>query len=234
VHVSVTFTDDLPEAEQIAEQWGHLGFPVELGGPALAAGGEFTPGRYVKPGYTITSRGCPNRCWFCDVPKREGRGAPRELAIQPGWNVLDDNLLACTEGHVRAVFEMLAQQQCRVHFTGGLEAARLEDWHVHLLAGLRPRPAVWFAYDTPDDYDPLVLAGQLLTEAGFTYASHRVRCYVLVGYPKDTRGKAELRLRATVEAGFMPMAMLWKRDQATQEWRDFQRAWSRPAIIASL
>ena len=36
------------------------------------SGGDFVPGRYLAPGYVITSRGCPNRCWFCSVWRREG------------------------------------------------------------------------------------------------------------------------------------------------------------------
>ena len=48
---------------------------------------------YMKPGYVITSRGCPNRCWFCAVPKREGYQL-RELPVTDGWIVADDNLLA--------------------------------------------------------------------------------------------------------------------------------------------
>ena len=89
VHISVAFTWDIPRAERLAKTWEKMA-PVKLGGPALGAAGEdFTPGMYLKPGYVITSRGCPNRCWFCSVPKREG--SLRELPITEGNNVLDDN-----------------------------------------------------------------------------------------------------------------------------------------------
>lgn len=98
VHVSVTFTWDIPRAEQLAREWEMVGSPVRMGGPAFnEPGGDFVPGRYLKPGYIVTSRGCPNRCWFCAVPKREGY-ALRELPITYGWNILDDNLLACSFG----------------------------------------------------------------------------------------------------------------------------------------
>lgn len=94
VHISVTFTYDIPKAEQLAEEWGKIGIPVKLGGPAYnLPGGDFIPGLYLKKGYIITSRGCPNKCWFCSVPKREGNQI-RELPITEGFNLLDDNLLA--------------------------------------------------------------------------------------------------------------------------------------------
>ena len=136
VHVSVTFTWDLPAAERLAKAWEPVA-PVRIGGPATGeAGGDFTPGRYVKGGYVLTSRGCPNRCWFCSVWRREGAEI-RELPITAGWNVLDDNLLACSDQHIRNVFEMLKGQKSngRIQFTGGLEAKRLKPWHVEVMAG---------------------------------------------------------------------------------------------------
>lgn len=230
VHISVTFSWDLPSAERLAREWGRVA-PVKIGGPATGMRGEdFTPGMYLKPGYVITSRGCPNHCWFCSVPKREG--GIRELPIAEGWNVLDDNLLACSEAHIRAVFAMLKRQDRRAEFTGGLEAARLTDWHVDLLADLKPKQ-MFFAYDTPDDLGPLRVAGFKLLHAGFTTASHALRCYVLVGYPNDTIDKAAGRMADAIGGGFTPMAMLWRDEGGKTEpqWRRFQRLWARPAMI---
>lgn len=123
VHVSVTFTWDIPIAEWLAKQWEPVA-TVKIGGPAYnEPGGDFIPGMYMKHGYVITSRGCPNRCWFCAVPKREG-GMLRELPVTDGWILTDDNLLACSPGHIDEVFAMLARQPHKPQFTGGLEAAR--------------------------------------------------------------------------------------------------------------
>lgn len=231
VHISVTFTWDLPLAEKLARAWKYVA-PVKIGGPATGeAGREFVPGQYLKRGYVITSRGCNNHCWFCSVWKREGK--THTLPITEGNNVLDDNLLACPNDHVRAVFKML-QEQKDVQFTGGLEAKILKPWHVEEMAKLRLRQA-FFAYDTEDDYEPLIEAGKLLKEANITFQNRKARAYVLCGYPDDTFEAADKRMRQTVAAGFMPMAMLFrdisgKRDP---EWMKWQRQWARPAIIAS-
>ena len=230
VHISVLFTWWLARAEELAYQW-EIVAPVKIGGPAIGTqGAAFVPGMYVKPGYTITSRGCPNQCWFCSVWKREP--ALVELPIRDGWNVLDDNILACSERHIRAVFAMLERQTGPVQFTGGLEAKLLREWHVDLLARLRPKQ-MFFAYDTPDDYEPLCAASAMLIRAGFTPASHCMRCYVLIGHPRDTFEKAELRLRQTLDLGFTPMAMLWRDDAGKRStlWMKFQRQWARPALI---
>lgn len=203
-----------------------------MGGPAFnEAGGEFVPGLYLKHGYVITSRGCPNRCPHCAVPMREGYTL-RELPVKNGFNVLDDNLLACSEKHIREVFEMLKRQAEKPVFTGGLEAKLLKEWHVDLLREVKPK-RMYFAYDTPDDYEPLVQAGQLLRDGGITKASHTARCYVLIGYDGDTMEKAEKRLREAWAAGFFPFAMLYRdeKGEVQQDWKQFQRLWARPQII---
>ncbi|MDR2506579.1 MAG: hypothetical protein LBD67_01055 [Candidatus Accumulibacter sp.] len=236
VHISVSFSWDIPAAERLAEQWRHVA-PVKIGGPAYGSAGlEFVPGRYLKPGYVITSRGCPRRCWFCGAWKRYPEATPLPT-IAEGWNVLDDNLLACPRPHVEAVFAMLRRQKRCVEFTGGLEALSLQDYHVELLASLTPRPVCFFAYDPGDDFGPIENAAMRMRAAGFTTASHRLRCYVLIGFPKDTLSAAEKRLRQILGIGMTPMAMLWRGDKSScapdAQWRRFQRQWARPAIIHS-
>jgi hypothetical protein len=236
IHVSVTFTYDKAFAEYLAEQWKHVA-PVKIGGVAYGdRGAEFIPGRYIKPGYVFTSRGCPRRCWFCSVWKRDP--VPRLLPIIDGWNILDDNLLACPRPHVEAVFAMLRRQNPRIEFTGGLEALSLQDYQVDLLASLRPRPTMFFAYDPGDAFETLQSAASRLLEAGFTAASHLMRVYVLIGYPKDTFEAAHARLQQMRSIGFTPYAMLWRPETPSQmkwapeeSWRRFQRLWARPAII---
>lgn len=228
VHISVAFTYDIHKADDLAQLWQRTA-KTTLGGPAFGDHAHnFIPGMYLKKGYVITSRGCPNNCWFCDVHKREG--GIRELPITEGWNLLDSNILACSDDHIENVFKMMKKQEKRAQLTGGLEAKILTNYHVSLLWDLRP-DQMFFAYDTPDDLEPLIEAGKKLRYADFT--RRHLRCYVLIGYPKDTMQQAEKRLLDTWEAGFMPMAMLWKNKQGDtdKEWRKFQRVWARPAII---
>ncbi len=156
------------------------------------------------------------------------------MPVRDGWIVQDSNLLQCSEGHIRAVFAMLRSQPNRAEFTGGLQASLLQDWHIDLLVDLKSKK-MFFAYDMPDDYEPLVIAGKKLQEAGFTLEGRVLRCYVLIGYPDDNMTDAEIRLEQTLDLGFTPMAMLWRNDkgETEQEWRKFQRLWARPAIIHS-
>jgi len=227
VDISVSFTWDLKRAEELEKAWRNVA-TTEIGGPATGEkSGDFVPGKYLKHGYTITSRGCPNLCWFCSVWRREG--GIRELPIHPGNNLLDDNILACSDNHINAVFDM-AEKNKPFQFTGGLEAKLLKRWHVERLAKLKP-VQTFFAYDTPDDLEPLVEAGKLLKEYGFSF--RQLRCHVLMGFPKDTIEDAEKRIWQTINAGFMPSAMVYRDKTGNKNiaWSKFQRGWQRPAAI---
>jgi len=234
IHISVAFTWDIQRAEELAYQWDRVA-KVKVGGPAMNSMGEdFIPGMYTKKGYVITSRGCPNKCWFCSVWRREGN-AIRELPITEGYNLLDDNILACSDDHIKRVFNMLEVGKKKykkpVEFTGGLEAALLKPWHCEEIYKLKPKQ-LFFAYDTPDDLEPLINSGDMLSTAGFRI-HHQLRAYVLCGYPKDTFEQAEKRMYQTIQAGFMPMAMLYRDADGimSRDWMRWQRQWTRPALM---
>jgi hypothetical protein len=124
----------------------------------------------------------------------------------------DDNLLACPRDRVEAVFEMLRRRGCS---TCGSPAAT----------------------DPGDAFDTLRSAARRLHEARFPRGSHLLRCYILIGYPKDTFDAAEKRLQDMMSIGFTPMAMLcggrnaFAGNAPDGHWRAFQRRWARPAII---
>ena len=126
---------------------------------------------------------------------------------------------------------MLKRQKHKAKFTGGLEAKLLKDWHCELLADIKPE-RIYFAYDTPDDYEPLVVASKLLAEHSLL-KMRTVSVYCLCGWPSDTMEKAETRFWQVVNLGMCPYAMLW-RDQkgdTNSTWRKFQREWVSPYII---
>lgn len=234
VHISVTFTWELEKADDLYEAWQLLGVPVEVGGPAFDDRmGDFVPGMYLKPGMTITSRGCTKDCWFCSVP-RCAHGVIRELPIQDGWNILDDNILGTGERHFQEVIEMLSRQPERAVFSGGLEPALLQPWQAELLRSINPK-TMYTAYDTKDDYEALREMARILWEAGFSQKSHQVKCYALCGYEGDSFEEAQKRMEQIMELGFLPFAMLFRDEsgKTDEEWRKFQREWANPVIVGS-
>jgi len=231
VHISVAFTWDLLRAEELSRSWGRFYPVVKLGGPALDdPGADFLPGRYLSEGHVITSRGCPNHCSWCFVPKREG--GIRELPIVEGWNVLDNNLLACSDAHVESVFEMLRQQKPPIEFTGGFEAERVTPRVIELLRSIR-LGQVFLAYDAEGRRGGAFAAIERLRVAGL--GLRQVRCFVLSGRDGDTIGAAEGRCQDVMGQGALPFMMLYQPADRyidyARDWRRLQRKWTRPAAM---
>lgn len=106
VYLSVAFTWLLDEAYQRACFLKSEGYNVRVGGPGVFVrrdylskianvGGEYPDAvRHHNPDATFASRGCPVGCWFCIVPKMEGR----EFKLIPDFPVrpilCDNNLSA--------------------------------------------------------------------------------------------------------------------------------------------
>ena len=228
INVSVIFTQDLPAACQIRDIWKEDGYSVWMGGPACDdPGGEFTPGKFVRLGVTITSRGCPRKCPWCYVAKREG--PLREIGIHPGYIVQDNNLLACSNQHISSVFEMLKTQRA-IKFKGGIDPRLLKYWHIEALRGLRI-DEIWLSADHRAYHPSSVRAIERLKAAGFS--QQKIRCYVMVGY-EETLDQAQERVREIFRAGALPFTQLYDALPATQEWKKFVNIWSRPARIFNL
>ena len=232
VHISCVFTWDKPEADRLARAWASHGYDVQLGGPAYdARGDEFEPGVYVKDGMTITSRGCIRRCPFCFVPQREG--TLRLLDIKPGWDVLDNNLLACPRSHIETVLDMLNDQPRAARFTGGIDARLCRPWFAKRLGKMRVK-ILYTAYDLPLAKQSVERTIAMLRDASLR--RWQVGCYVLVGYVNDTTEAAEDRLQWVLELGGTPFAMFYlgpesRSRKIPDKWRALVRKWIRPAAI---
>ena len=225
VHVSCTFTWHKAEAERIARGWRDYYDTVKISGPAYGDYGDaFTPGRYLKHGCTITSRGCVKHCGWCPERNR----ALQELTIWPGWIVQDSNLLACSEGHIRNVFDMLRGQRKGIKFCGGLDKHFLRPWH-RLLFDSISIDELWFACDVSSDLPWLEKAAEILEGIGI----EKKRCYTMIGYDDEPLELCAKRIERVYELGFLPFCQLYRPDEGPKnyprEWRELQRKWSRPA-----
>ena len=91
---------------------------------------------------------------------------------------------------------------------------------------------MFFAYDTPDDYEPLIAAGRLLRSEGVTQTSHRAACYVLIGYPETrwTRRKNGC-LTPTGPVLALCDALPDASGKQAEQWHKFQRLWVRPQSV---
>ena len=212
LHISVVFSWDLGHAEELARS--HKG-KVVAGGPAVKLCGapwadetpEETPFDVLamhNPLATFTTRGCPNSCAYCAVPKLEG--VFRELKT---WKlnpiVCDNNLVAASRKHFARVIESLRPFPF-VDFNQGFEAGRFTPWHANEIAKLH-HPKVRFAFDYAANEKSVADAIQTARSAGLR--NRDLGVYVLLGW-KDTPEDALYRLEKVREWGIRPNPMRYQ------------------------
>ena len=227
INISVTFTWDIKEGRRLLKEWSKFYSNVQIGGPAFGdPGDEFIPGRYLKKGITITSRGCPHSCKYCYVPNREGK--IRELNIPDGYILQDNNILACSDPHIDRVFSMLKRQNRGVVFSGGLDPLLFSEKHLRLLENIKIKE-LWFSCDSLGSLKSLTNTSKLIEDISVD----KKRCYILMGFNGETLIQAQRRVEKVYELEFLPFAQLYRGDEAlhySKEWNALARKWSRPAI----
>jgi hypothetical protein len=104
-YISVVFSWRLPDAYQRAVWYQSQSYQVRAGGPAVWAskrylagmaqiGGDVDALAHHNPDATIASRGCPVGCYFCVVPKMEGKTFTLLPNFVPRPILCDNNLSA--------------------------------------------------------------------------------------------------------------------------------------------
>lgn len=198
LYLSIVFSWDIPEAVDLASK--HAG-PVVAGGPAAVVHAELLdecgiavsacspvePLLFHNPLATFTTRGCPNRCPWCIVPKIEPEF--KELPdFRPAPMVCDNNFLAASRAHQERVVERL-RAFYRVDFNQGLDARLFTPKAADLLGKLKVK--VRFALDSWAAADTVGTALNLARER----TTSDLGVYVLIGFndtPADARGRLEL------------------------------------------
>jgi hypothetical protein len=203
LYQSIPFTWLLPEAEKQAKE--HKG-KVVAGGPAVKLMGATwaeTPDHvpydtlsFHNPLATFTSRGCPNHCSFCAVPKIEG-----EFREFDSWKIApvicDNNLLSATKRHFEDVItSLLPFPVC--DFNQGLDARLFTSYHADQLARLK-NPHIRFSWDSIKTENAVADAVNLCQKYGFK----NIGIYVLLGF-KDTPENAHYRLEKVRSWGLFP------------------------------
>lgn len=188
-YLSIAFTWRLDEAWQRAAWYKAQGYRVRAGGPGLftrkhylddvaETGGEM-PDAVVRhnPMATIASRGCPVGCWFCIVPKMEGR----DFTLLPDFPVrpilCDNNLSALPadyQDHVVARYQGAGVPLLDAN--SGFEPRTFDD---EVLARWRPiNRGPWrFAYDDQAERSYVERVMKMLADV----PPRLKRVYVLIG-----------------------------------------------------
>lgn len=119
--------------------------------------------------YGFLTRGCPNSCKWCVVPKKEGKIEPYrdiEEILQGRENaiIMDNNILASDYGLEQ--IEKIVKLGIKVDFNQGLDARLVNPEIAHLLAKLKWMRSVRFACDSDSMITPVIKAMEMLVDAG--------------------------------------------------------------------
>ncbi len=161
---------------------------------------------HSKPDYSLygweyslgfTTRGCPRKCWFCQVPKKEGairaHAEIEEFCDSKFRKVvlLDNNILAHEHG-IRQL-EKIAKAGMKLDCNQGIDARLIDSAVANLLAKIKWIPAVRLACDSLSDLPRLLRTVEILRSAGVT--PRRYLVYLLVTDNIDSALERAVRLR---------------------------------------
>ena len=125
--------------------------------------------------YGFLTRGCPNKCKWCVVPKKEGNIRPymdvEQIAIE-GRNklvLMDNNFLAAGD-YAHEQLDKIISHKYRVDFNQALDARLVTDDFARQLAKVKwlDKGRIRFGCDTPKQIDDCMRAIELINSYGFT------------------------------------------------------------------
>jgi hypothetical protein len=126
------------------------------------------------------TRGCPNKCPWCFVPKKEGDIRPAqdiEEFLRHKEAVLNDNnILACDWG-IKQI-EKIVQLKIKVDFNQGLDARLIDNTTAKLLSKVKWLKPIRLACDTSSQMKYIQKAVELLRWYNTTPTHYS--CYVLL------------------------------------------------------
>lgn len=232
-YLSVAFTWKLDEAYARAVWHRSLGRTVRAGGPGIFTrkhyladvaelGGDY-PDAIARhnPDATIASRGCPVGCWFCIVPKMEGKS----FTLLPDFPVrpilCDNNLSALPpeyQDHIIARYR--ATGVPLLDANSGFEPRTFDD---EVYARWKPiNRGPWrFAYDDQAERPYVERVMRMLRHV----SARRKRVYVLIG--NEPVAACMERIREVIAWGgepyvqrYMKLNALEKKPQVRFDWTE--------------
>lgn len=176
--------------------------------------------------YGFLTRGCPNKCGFCIVSKKEGRCSVKVADLNEWWNgqknivLMDPNLLACQD-HMD-LLEQLVRSKANVDINQGLDATLLTEENIRAINRLKLEN-VHFAWDLMAK-EKAVVSGLGLYKSLAKHKPHGRygTVYVLTNF--NTNQEEDLyRIYKLRDMGFDPYVMVYDKPNASNEVTRLQR-----------
>lgn len=212
VYLSVAFTWKLDEAYARAVFARSQGLKVVAGGPALylktmkhridnivEVRKEYSDAIYRhNPDATFASRGCPVGCWFCIVPKMEGKEFTLidDFPVRP--ILCDNNLSALPIDYQRHIISRYQSENIRlIDANSGFEPRTFTEEIYRLWKPINKGP--WrFAFDDMQEREEVSAVMEMLKDE----PASKKRVYVLIG--NEPYAECMQRIEEVIAAGCEP------------------------------
>lgn len=205
---SLTKRIELPDYERIMPDYSLYGCDYAIG--------RFT-------------RGCPNRCPWCIVPKMDGNEVRHVADLEDFWSgqsvvrLLDDNILADPDEFVRDSGQL---SKAGVHVIWeALDIRLITKETAAALATVKIGKTIHFAWDGPSQDEAVPRGIAILKRAGIK--PYRLMFYVLVGFSTD-RAYDLHRIYTIRDLGANPFVMPF--DKSDRYQKDLAR-WCNNKVI---
>lgn len=200
----------------------------------------------IQPDYTIypkvdyavgyLTRGCPNNCPWCVVPKKEGNIRPASTWQEiKRWDkrdivFMDNNVLACNHGLTQ--IEDMIGKSVRVDFNQGLDARLIDKEVANMLAKINWIRSIRMSCDTDVMLDVVMSKIELLRECGIK--PWRIFVYLLVTDIPSAEMRAVTLRDAGVDVFAQPYRDFTNNVELTTEQKHFVRWVNRKEIFKSV
>lgn len=185
--------------------------------------------------YGFLTRGCPNNCSWCVVPRKEGGIKPyadiydilqgRKSAI-----LMDNNVLASDWG-IKQI-DKISKSSIKIDFNQGFDARLIDEPMARLLARVRWLSPLRMACDTQSQIPHIEKAVRLLREYNATPKNYFV--YVLVKDIEDAMVRVEFLRKLKCDPFAQPYIDFSGKNKVTKEQRQFARWVNHKAIFKSV
>lgn len=188
VFLSVAFSWRLQEAYQRTIWYKAQGYKVRAGGPGMFVlrnylagvadlGGNVDALIHHNPKATIASRGCPVGCYFCIVPKIEGKEFTLLPEFTPRPILCDNNLSALPIEYQDYIIEKYQKFGVPLlDANSGFEPRTFDEGTYRRWKAIN-KGAWRFAYDETAEGDDVYRTAQILKDE----PGYKKRVYVLIG-----------------------------------------------------
>ena len=190
--------------------------------------------------YGFLTRGCPNKCKWCVVPKKEGNIRPYmdvdDIAIDNRHNLvlMDNNILAAWD-YAMEQFEKIINGRYRVDFNQGLDARLVDDEAAKMLAKIRWINTIKFGCDTPMQINDVERAIRLIDRYSANPKQYLLYTIITKDMNESYERISHFRRNKRIRVQAQPYRDLDNSKQVLPQWqKDMARRANRKEIFKTV